>query len=203
MKVVNLLLPAVNVITSKTVGKYVKNQDVKINTICSVVRQNTYAIDKQNQYSRKENIRITGRPENDDVDDFDTFKQLCGKMGIEVNKEDIVACHRVGDPGKKKPRTLIVRFVSTDLKLKKIANKKKLQDCPELKKVYFNEDLTVLRLKLLQYAKNIDNVVSRYKKRENPLCYEKWENMTVDNTDDLFHLGVTDIDYGEFGLPII
>jgi hypothetical protein len=61
----------------------------------------------------------------------------------------------------------------------------------------------VLRLKLLQYAKNIDNVVSRYKKRENPLCYEKWEKMTVDNTDDLFHLGVTDIDYGEFGLPII
>jgi hypothetical protein len=56
---------------SKTVGKYVKNQDVKINTICSVVRQNTYAIDKQNQYSRRENIRITGLPENDDVDDFD------------------------------------------------------------------------------------------------------------------------------------
>ena len=106
MKVVNLLLPAMNVITSKTVGKYVKNQDVKINTICSVVRQNTYAIDKQNQYSRRENIRITGLPENDDVDDFDTFKQLCGKMGIEVKKEDIVACdHRVGAPGKKKPRT--------------------------------------------------------------------------------------------------
>jgi hypothetical protein len=27
--------------------------------------------------------------------------------------------------------------------------------------------------------------------------------MTVENPDDLFHLGVTDIDYGEFGLPII
>ena len=113
IKVVNLLLPAVNVITSKTVGKYIKNRDVKINTICSVVRQNTYAIDKQNQYSRRENIRITGLPENDDVDDFDTFQQLCGKMGIEVNKEDIVACHRVGDPGKKKPRTLVVLVVSS------------------------------------------------------------------------------------------
>jgi hypothetical protein len=113
IKVVNLLLPAVNVITSKTVSKYIKNRDVKINTICSVVRQNTYAIDKQNQYSRRENIRITGLPENDDVDDFDTFKQLCGKMGIEVKKEDIVACHRVGDPGKKKPRTLVVLVVSS------------------------------------------------------------------------------------------
>jgi len=130
IEVINLLLPAVNVITSKTVGKYIKNQDVKINTICSVVRQNTYAIDKQNQYSRRENIRITGLPEND-------FKQLCGKMGIEVKKEDIVACHRVRDPGKKKPRTLIVRFVSTNLKFKIFTNKKKLQDCPELKKVWF------------------------------------------------------------------
>jgi hypothetical protein len=34
-------------------------------------------------------------------------------MGIEVKKEDIVACHRVGDPGKKKPRTLVVLVVSS------------------------------------------------------------------------------------------
>lgn len=113
IKVLNLLLPAVNVIASKT-------------AICSVVRQNTYAIDKQKQYSRRENIRITGLPENDDVNDFDTFKQFCGKMGIEVKKEDIVACHRVGDPGKKTPRTSIVRFVSRDFKFKILTNKKKL-----------------------------------------------------------------------------
>jgi hypothetical protein len=125
-------------------------------------------------------------------------------MGIEVNKEDIVACHRVGDPGKKKPRTLIVRFVSTDLKFKFFTNKKKLQDCPELKKVYINEDLTVLRLKLLQYVKNIDNVKSAVTRKGKIHCVMKnGKQMTVDNPDDLFHLGVTDIDYGELELPIL
>jgi hypothetical protein len=115
-----------------------------------------------------------------------------------------VACHRVGDPEKKKPRTLIVRFVSTDLKFKFFTNKKKLQDCPELKKVYINEDLTVLRLKLLQYVKNIDNVKSAVTRKGKIHCVMKnGKKMTVDNPDDLFHLGVTDIDYGELGLPIL
>ena len=83
-------------------------------------------------------------------------------------------------------------------------NKKKLQHCPELKKVYINEDLTVLRLKLLQYVKNIDNVKSAVTRKGKIHCVMKnGKKMTVDNPDDLFHLGVTDIDYGEFGFPIL
>ena len=62
----------------------------------------------------------------------------------------------------------------------------------------------VLRLKLLQYVTNIDNVKSAVTRKGKIHCIMKnGRKMTVDNPDDLFHLGVTDIDYGEFGLPIL
>ena len=62
----------------------------------------------------------------------------------------------------------------------------------------------MLRLKLLQYVKNIDNVKSAVKRKGKIHCVMKnGKKMTVDNPDDLFHLGVADIDYGEFGFPIL
>ena len=203
IKVVNLLLPAVNVISSKIVGKSVREHDEKINKLCSVVRINAYEIDKQNQYSRRENIRISGIQEDEDTDDFDTFKKLCNKMEIEITKEDIVACHRVGNPAKK-PRPLLVRLVSRDMKGKIFASKKKLKADPHLNKVYINEDLTAARFKLLQYVKKLDNVKNASSRDGKIFCNMKnGKKFNIENADDLFHLGVHDVDYKELGLPEI
>ena len=157
IKVVNLLLPAVNLSSSKIVGKCVSEQDVKINKICSVVRTNSFEIDKQNQYSRRENIRISGLQEVEGTDDFDIFKGMCEVMEVDITKEDIVALHRVGNPARK-PRALLVRVVSRDTKAKLCANKKKLKTNLGMSKVYINEDLTTMRFKLLKYVKNLGNV---------------------------------------------
>ena len=203
IKVVNLLLPAVNAISSNMVGKHVRAQDAKVNKICSVIRMNTYDIDKQNQYSRRENIRINGLQETEGTDEFDIFRQLCEKMEIIVKKEDIVACHRVGD-AKRKPRPLLVRVVSRDLKYKIFSNKKKLKDNPDLKKVFINEDLTQLRMKLLQYVKRIDTVKSAFTKEGKIVCIMKdGKKYTVENPDDLFNLGVDEVNFEELGLPAL
>ncbi|CAG2212946.1 unnamed protein product [Mytilus edulis] len=133
IKVVNLLLPAVNVISSNIVGKYVRTHDSSITLISSVVRRNSYEIDKLNQDSRKENIHISRLQEVEGTDDVTIFKQLCEKIEVDVKKEDIVACHGVGDP-KKNPRPMLIRFVTRDLKFKIFTNKKKLKDDISLSK---------------------------------------------------------------------
>ena len=94
------------------------------------------------------------------------------KWKSNVKKEDIVACHRFGD-AKRKPRPLLVRVVSRDLKYKIFTNKKKLKGNPDLKKVYINEGLTQLRMKLLQYVKRMDNDKSAFKKKGKIHCIMK------------------------------
>jgi hypothetical protein len=60
VKVVKLLLPVVSVFSSRMVMKTAESQNVKIDKVCAAVRFNRYAIDSQNQHSRRENIRISG-----------------------------------------------------------------------------------------------------------------------------------------------
>jgi hypothetical protein len=80
IKVTNLLIPAVNFISAKTVAKSNNAQDSKISKICSGLRTNSYEIDKQNQYSCRENLRIIGLTENEEENCFDILKSLCMAM---------------------------------------------------------------------------------------------------------------------------
>ena len=80
IKVTNLLIPAVNFISAKTVAKSNNAQDSKISKICSGLRTNSYEIDKQNQYSCRENLRIIGLTENEEENCFDILKSLCMVM---------------------------------------------------------------------------------------------------------------------------
>ena len=57
---------------------------------------NRYAIDSQNQYSRRENIRISCIVEEEDEVLLDKFSNICNAMGVNVNNADIISCHRVG-----------------------------------------------------------------------------------------------------------
>ena len=79
IKVTNLIIPAVNFISAKTVAKSNNAQNSKISKICSGLRINSYEIDKQNQYCR-ENLRIIGLTENEEENCFDILKSLCMAM---------------------------------------------------------------------------------------------------------------------------
>jgi len=130
VKVMQLLLPAVNVLTNRMVIKNYATQDAKIEKIYSAVRLNRYAIDSQNQYSRRENIRISGIVEEEDEVPLDKLSNICNAMGVNVNNADIISCHRVGNKGRPNiPRTVIVRC-TRDFKSKVFTNKKTLHGKP-------------------------------------------------------------------------
>ncbi|CAC5414121.1 unnamed protein product [Mytilus coruscus] len=172
IKVVNLLLPA----------------NVKIEKIRSGVRLNSYEIDKQNQYSRRENLRITGIGETEHEDVFNKFKELCNAMNVNIEKNDIVSCHRIGkEPTAGKLRSIIVRFFSRDLKYKIMSNKKVLKGKLDYKDIFINEDLTMLRLKMLNMVKKHDNVKSVFTRDGKINCFlRNGRKKIIENPDDLF-----------------
>jgi hypothetical protein len=81
---------------------------------------------KQNQYRRRENLCIIGLTENEE-NCFDILKSLCMAMSITLEKSDVVACHRIGPEERGKPRPLIARFASRDLKVQILMRKKTLE----------------------------------------------------------------------------
>ena len=161
-----------------------------------------YDNDRQEQYSRRESIRISGLGGGDNEDGIiKKIIELGKEMEVEIKDADISAAHRIGRPGSG-PRSVICRFVSRQTKDKVMKGRKKLKDLPDTKgKVYVNEDLTPLCSTLLSYAKSLDQV-----QRVNSANGRIHCNLTdgshyiLDSPDDLFKLGVTNIDLNRLGL---
>ena len=128
--------------------------------------------------------------------------------GVTATAEDISACHRTGafnlrEGGHNLKRHVLCRFVSRVKRTAVIKSKKKLKDHGEkYKKVYIQEDLTKLRSKLFHISRNQPGVRSATTHDGKTVCW--LENtprpVTVDSPDDLFRLGVTNVNYVELGL---
>ena len=82
------------------------------------------------QYSRRENMVITGIPENiEDINQLEsTIITTLENLGIYIDQKDISACHRLG-PYKQNaryPRSVIVRFVNRKIVHHALNNRDKL-----------------------------------------------------------------------------
>ncbi|CAG2222549.1 unnamed protein product [Mytilus edulis] len=189
VKVMQLLLPAVNVLSSTMIIKNCAVQDAKIEKIYSAVRLNAYAIDNQNQYSRRENLRIAGINEEEGEDLFSVLVTICDAMNLKLNKSDIVSCHRVGKKGIQNNNRTVIMRTTRDFKAKIFANKKGLHGKPDFKNIYFNDDLTTLKFKLFQIVRKLDNVKAAHTRDGKIHCILKDNSrQTVENPDDLFKL---------------
>ncbi|KAI4455672.1 l1 transposable element-related [Holotrichia oblita] len=115
------------------------------------------ALDEQEQYSRRNNIRIYGVPEITHENTCEVFVNLCReKLKINITNSDIDCCHRLaGKEGTNKP--IIVRFVRRDVKNKVFNDKRKLKGT----RIVITEDLTrvrISRVKILAKYLNSKNV---------------------------------------------
>ena len=142
------------------------------------VNLNFYANDKQNQYGRKESFRIHKYPEpanNDDDNSFEAVEAVAKKLNIDISKDMIQRCHRVGKV-RRRPRSIIVKLKSWDKRMEFIKAKRNLRnaDWSELSKVdcednadenedgknaldiFITEDLSPFRLKILHYIKDLN-----------------------------------------------
>lgn len=119
-------------------------------------------------------------------------------MKVTLNKSDIVSCHRVGKIGgtNGKPRTVIVRS-TREFRSKVFTNKKALHGQPEFKKIY----LTAMRFKLLRLVKGLNNVKTVFTRDGKIHCNMKDNSkIVIENPDDLFKLGLDEVDYKSFGI---
>jgi hypothetical protein len=77
LDVVALLLPVLEVLTSSIVAEH----ETKINRLQASVRSNEYANDALEQYTRRENIRITNLPEDSNGNLVEVLANVGGEIG--------------------------------------------------------------------------------------------------------------------------
>ena len=118
------------------------------------VEELEFTTDNLEQYSRRNNLRLSGIPETPTNSNTDkVILDLCKDLGISLSESDIDRSHRVGRPNGPKPRQIIVKFTSYR------ARQKLFKERTQLKKshrnVYVNEDLTKKRNKLFYDARQL------------------------------------------------
>ena len=163
---------------------------------------NKYDNDKLEQYSRKENLCISGiAEETNETDGILEAKiiELAGDMGVELKSEDISVAHRIGKP-KEGGRPVIVRFCQRKKKNEVMRNKKKLKG--KERKVYVNEDLTSLRAKMMKVTKEQESVKNVATRDGSILAwmYSGGRPVVINTPDDLHKIGITSPAWENLGL---
>ena len=149
----------------------------------------TFEIDRLEQYSRRENVRIRGIPFTEGEDTDKIAVDLAKECGVEMTKSDISTSHRL--QSKKSPAPIVVRLVRREKKVELMKAKR----IPKAKrdKVYIDEDLTPLRAKMFHAMRNDPSVSAVWTIDGRLHCRVTLDGKelktVVDTPEDLFHLG--------------
>lgn len=142
----------------KKFEEQLKNQEAEISNlrddIATLRRENSELqseLDRHDQASRSANIRIFGlQSEKDENVQEKVINLLQNKLKLNINNADIKKCHRVSNKvSNNKQPAVLVRFASDQVRFSVLKNRKMLKNSG----VYIHEDLTKLRLALLNRAK--------------------------------------------------
>lgn len=183
------------------------------NRLLAAVTTLTYENDRLQQYSRRESVRVFGIAPEEGETAEQVEQKVMGvfrEAGADIKEEDIAAVHRVGKAGAG-VRPILVKFVSRRKRQEVMAKKKSLKGKEGFLRVYVNDDLTPLRAKLLALVKRLDDVDKAWTVGGRIHCTKKTPLglapgasqrpvVIIDTPDDLFKLGVEQIDFGFLGL---
>ena len=154
------------------------------------------------QYSRRETIRISGLPEEDEEKSAEVSAKVVqlfqDKLGEhDFDKLDISTCHRVGKKSDGKTRQVLVKLISRQKKQSIMDKKKKLKE--KNVKVFLNDDLTQARMKIFHIAKEAKEVKYAYTRGGQTVCCLQDGNrfITLESPDDLFKIGGTEEQFRE------
>jgi hypothetical protein len=121
-------------------------------------------VDDLEQYSRNNNVEITGIPETPQEDVMAVVRAVGEKLKMEVVPDDFEAVHRVPTQSQTMPKPILVRFLRRRRKEEMIAKGKKIHlkgtDIHETfgeKPVFINEHLIPERKKLLSVCREKKN----------------------------------------------
>ena len=112
-------------------------------------------VDKTEQYSRRNCLRLSGINETDGESVDNKVMEIANALGTDILLEEIDRSHRLGkqkDSGR--PRDIIIKFTSYRSRQKLFTYKKQLK-ASGCKGVFINEDLTFIRDKIFNQAREM------------------------------------------------
>ncbi|KAL4222883.1 hypothetical protein ACF0H5_018923 [Mactra antiquata] len=117
--------------------------------------------DRANQYSRRNNLRITGVPESGDENTDDIILDIAQSIGANLSINEIDRSHRIGKAsdkvdwrGRPIPREIIVKLTSYRSRQKLYSKRHQLKS-GSYSNCFINEDLTLRRSSLLYKARQL------------------------------------------------
>ncbi|XP_060570971.1 uncharacterized protein LOC132729266 [Ruditapes philippinarum] len=134
-----------------------ENEDLKSTNLALTTRIDVLELraDAAEQYSRRDNLRITGVSENKDENTDQIILDLSSSIDADLSLDEIAVSHRLGKPRSSgKPRDIIVKFASRRSR-NKILKKRALLKTKGHPKTFVNEDLTKTRSELLYEARQL------------------------------------------------
>lgn len=112
------------------------------------------ASDMQEQYSRRNCLRISGVPEKVNENTDQLVLSLAEELNVQLVLSDIDRSHRVGKQTRG-GRKIIVKFTTYRARQNLFSQRKKLSETTNWSGVFINEDLTARRSKLLFDARQL------------------------------------------------
>jgi hypothetical protein len=169
--------------------------------------RNVIELDAQEQYSRRDNLLITGIKEEEGENTntlIENVQELLSAIDIKMEANAVSAIHRIGKPRTEKNRTVIVR--TTRLVKQEVTGKKKqlkynakITSNPKTEdKVFINEDITEPRRRIMEFIKESGLVEYCFIREGTIVCKQGTRFIHVQNADDLFQLGVNHLQYEDY-----
>ena len=122
----------------------------KVKTLEDTIEKVAAKANDNEQFSRRQNVRVTGFVEENEENCAEKFVNLCReKIGLDVNDDIVDRAHRVGKKEEGTNRAIIVRLKTHKDKLAILCNRKNLRGSG----FYINEDLTKINQKLSYTAR--------------------------------------------------
>ena len=158
---------------------------------------NRFEIDRLEQYSRRDSVRVCGIAETDNENTNDIVVRVAKDMGVVISPNDISVSHRVGGPRRgrnsDKPRPILAKFVRREFTSQIMYRKKNLREVEAYRNVYVQEDLTKARSKLVFELKRASDVKRVWTVNGRIVCLIDINGheakKVVETPDDLFHIG--------------
>jgi hypothetical protein len=128
----SVIVEALNFAISETLKplqadiKFLKSENEALRSELAEVKAKS---NENEQYSRRNNVRIFGLPENVRENCYDVVLDLCNELNIEVSRNELDRVHRVGRVSNVADyrRPMIVKLIGHQSKLKLIKARKNLK----------------------------------------------------------------------------
>ena len=141
----------------KPINEEIASLQCQVKMLKSKLAEASTKANDNEQYSRRNNIRIFGLAEFEGEDCYDVVLKLCqNDLDTIVTRDELDRAHRVGKPKEPRdgqssppPRAMIVKLAGHSAKMKFFRARRKLGP----KKIFINEDLTKEDHKLLLHVK--------------------------------------------------